>query len=408
MKLICLSEHFPPRVGGTSRYVKDVCQALTDQGVDVQLLVPGLNKRTNKDDAEFSFRVIRLGRDFPASGEPTRGARYAFCKMANHYVQEAIHEGNCRIVHVLYGLFLMEILQTAAFRRAGVPSVATVHNVPPMECARSWPGDIWHKRAKDFFHLKVVGAKNANRIRRNPYDQYVVPCDQVKSALTALLPTAEAEVIGHGASDDILEHIVPASNRRPVDGVPVRLLTVGGWAPHKCQLLIPLVADGLRNQGIKFTWDILGPSGRVLGYKDAVVRRIHDLCLQKFITAYDAVPHRQLVDFYQRSHLYIQPSTEEGFCMTALDAAGAGLPVIGSSAGALREICTISGGFVTQNHSDEITHRIAQYIKQDLWPRDALRRSDTIRSNYSWPKVAAALRKLYLSQIKNLHQKSKD
>lgn len=41
MKVVVVSEHYYPRVGGTVNYVSETLSALVSEGVDVELWVPG-------------------------------------------------------------------------------------------------------------------------------------------------------------------------------------------------------------------------------------------------------------------------------------------------------------------------------------------------------------------------------
>jgi glycosyltransferase involved in cell wall biosynthesis len=392
MRVLCLSEHYLPRVGGTVNYVLETCSALAGLGVDVELAVPGPAPASAPNDR--NYRVTWLDAGFPERGEPTRAQRYRFCSEADHLVSGRIREGAVNAVHVLFGLFLMEVLDTEAIGRAGARSVATVHNLPPMECARSWDGDRAGRRISEALRLRIVRSKNRRRLRRNPFSAYVTPSRQVKDALAPILPGRLIEVIGHGASADLLSRMRPPSTRRPPGG-RLTLLTAGGWAPHKRQHLIPHVGRSLAHHGMSFSWTVAGPAGRVPGYREAVEARVRAAGLGASIRTLGAVPIDELARLYDAAHLYVQPSTEEGFCLTALDAAAAGLPVIASPAGALPEICRISGGLLTPSRPDTLAAAIRRFVHEDMWPAAAAEHSDRARSRFSWNDAALRLTALY-------------
>lgn len=394
MRVLCLSEHFQPRIGGTVRYVYQTCSALQAHGLEVTLLVPGPRPNTS-DLNEFPFRVCWIDAGYPERGDPPRARRYEFCQAVNREVQEIAKAGGADVVHVLFGLFLLEELDTAGLAHAGVPSVATVHNLPPMECARSFEGDAWVKRAIDGLRLRIVAWKNDTRLRRRSYSTYVAPSPQVGAQLSKVLSGAAVEVIGHGVTDDLVTRMHPPLSRRPERGAPVQLLTLGGWAPHKRQHLIPEIAHRLHAAGLDFRWTVAGPAGRVVGYKDAVDQALASRGLVELVRTHDAVPLDDLAALYDAAHLYVQPSTEEGFCITALDAAAAGLPVIGSPAGALPKICEASGGRLVPSQARAIAEAIDDFVENNCWVDDATTIAETVREGFTWQHAAGELADCY-------------
>jgi len=390
MKILAISEHFLPRVGGTVEYVVKTCEALQAAGHDVHLLVPGDGSEVSTIDGH-AFGVTSLGCGWPAHGDPSREARYGFCRMANEHAMRVVRAGGADLVHVLFGLFVNETLDTAALRAVGARCVTTIHNIPPQECSRSWPGDGMVQRWKDRLRLKLVAVKNHSRLRAHDYDLWVTPSCCVADELRALRPGARVESVAHGCSDPLLDLIEVPPCRAPQPGEPLRLLTVGGWVPHKRQHLIPAVAAALRDQGIAIEWNLVGPDKRVPRYHQAIVDDIARRGLSDIVRACGAVPFDELARHYERAHLYVQPSTEEGFCMTALDAAAAGLPVIGSPAGALPEICRISEGALVPSTVPDLTHAITHFQRAALWPQDAQKVAQAVRKRFTWDRAAGEL-----------------
>jgi len=90
----------------------------------------------------------------------------------------------------------------------------------------------------------------------------------------------------------------------------------------------------------------------------------------------------------------VQPSVEEGFCITALDAAAAGLPVIASPAGALARIAEVSGGTLVDSATGPLARAIADFVLEDRWA-DATAQAQAVRSTFSWDAAARALMERY-------------
>lgn len=421
LKILALSEHFLPRVGGTANYAHQTCAALAARGHDVELLVPG-PKPVAVPAIGFGrlpYKTTWLGTGYPMVGNPERSARYAFCRAADLEIRSRLQREDRRpnAIHVMFGLFLMEVIDTHRIRSAGVPISATVHNVPPMECARTWPGAPLTDRCYDRARLAAVAAKNWRRIRRSPYDLYVTPsapvADLLKRVMWGLGRRGPIEIIPHGVNEALLSDLSPPRDRTPQGNGPLRLLTVGGWAPHKGQHLFPETLIRLREAGRSVIWEMVGPNGRVRGYRRAVLERARAVgievqygsatartqcCVQRrpavCLRVHEVLAQHNLAECYDRAHLYVQPSTEEGFCLTALDAAAAGLPVLGSPAGALPLIAPASGGRLVPSAAKPLADAIllqASGTRSPEQKREAAERAVRIQTRFTWARAAETL-----------------
>lgn len=394
MKLLAISEHYFPRVGGTVNYVHETLCALSALGVEAELLVPGPAPENWKPQgmADPPYRLTWIDAGYPAKGDPGREQRYDFCRKINDLALERAGQADGPdVLHTLFGLFTMEVLDTARLRAAGVPCLSTVHNVPPMECRQTAHNAPLPARLKEELRLKAVGLKNRTRLRSHRYDLHVVPSEQVKGFLEPVVKDPVA-VIGHGLTSDLQAQMTPPATRRP-NGT-VRLLTVGGYAPHKRQHILPETATRLREAGVDFVWEIAGPAGRVRSYFDNIRAEIATRGLQDRVIAQDSVPFRDLGALYDRANIYVQPSIEEGFCLTALDAAAVGLPVIGCRAGALPEIVAASGGDLVPSAPEPLAEAIAGFVKSDRW-QDPAAQAQHVKSLFSWTRAAAELKSHY-------------
>lgn len=394
MKLLAISEHYFPRVGGTVNYVHETLCALAALGVETELLVPGPAPEKWKPQGmtELPYAVSWIDANFPTKGDPNRNQRYDFCRQVNSYaLKRTEHSNRPDVLHVLFGLFAMEVLNTEHLRAAGLPCLATVHNVPPMECRQTAHNAPLPARMKEELRLKAVAIKNRNRLRRNHYDQLVVPSKQVKRFLTRVTKDPVV-VVGHGLTSELQAHMARPDTRRP--NGRVRLLTVGGYAPHKRQHIIPRAAQILSDAGLDFVWEVVGPSGRVRGYFNDIRTDIETRGLTDKVHLKSSVPFGELGPLYDRANIYVQPSIEEGFCLTALDAAAAGLPVIGCPAGALPAIIEASGGILVESAPRPLAEAISTFVHDNLW-QEASSQAKHVKASFSWEKAAIELKSHY-------------
>ena len=395
MRILMISEHFFPRIAGTSEYVHQTCLALSLCGQDVHLLVPGETDELVEIN-DYPYRVTALGVGWNRKVDPDRSTRYQFATATLQFAHKHLYYDRFDVVHVLFGSFVSEVFKTERFSNARIPCLQTVHNVPPAECRLSWTGDTLVNRFKDSLRLHVVARKNRFRLRKTRFDCYVVPSNSVNQLVASVLGIdARIETISHGYDESLAEHSeIPPSRAESTDN-PIRLLTVGGWMPHKRQHLIPEIAHQLKESGIKFNWDIAGPNRKSARYRDAVLARIEALDLKENVNVLGPVSDSELARLYSNANLYVQPSTEEGFCMTALNAASLGLPVIGCPTGALPKLCKISGGALVPSSSHDIADAIKHFLAAGLWNPTALESAILTRERYSWLNAANQLIEIY-------------
>lgn len=409
LRVVAVSEHYFPRVGGTVNYVHETLSALIRQGVQVELWVPGPAPANWLPEGMEPppYEVVWIDAGYPPMGDPDRDTRYRFCRMVDDMAQTRAEGADAPdLVHAVFGLFVMEVLDTQKLRDKGVRSIATVHNLPPNECRLVSPDAGLLARLKEEVRLQLVKRKNHARVKMHSYDAIVVPSDQVRGLLAPLLPQQIIDVIGHGPTADLMARMSPPSARGQVQGRPVRLLTAGGYAPHKRQHLIPQIAAILRDRGLDFEWDVVGPSGRIAGYFDGVSQAVAQRGLEDKVRIRSAAPADDLAKLYDAADIYVQPSIEEGFCITALDAAAAGLPVIASPAGALAQIAEVSGGRLVDSAPKPLSEAILQFVQNDGWG-DAEARMQDVRARFSWDAAAEALRNRY-DEMVNKGESSSD
>lgn len=399
MKVITVSEHYFPRVGGTVNYVHETLCALTALGVEAELWVPGPAPEgwlpAGLDIPPYQVRWIDS--NYPAKGDPTREQRYWFCKAVDLRAAELLSDiGRPDLLHVLFGLFVMEVLDTERLREGGMPCVATVHNVPPMECCQTGPNADLFARIKEALRLNAVKLKNNARLKKHRYDAYIVPSTQVHDLLLPVICGGQIDVIAHGPTGVLQAQMSPPADRIPNGHLHV--LTAGGYAPHKRQHIIPATADALRDKGVAFVWDVVGPAGRIRGYFDDIQSEVERRGLKGLVHLHQTVPFADLANFYDAANIYVQPSIEEGFCITALDAAAAGLPVIGGSAGALPEIVDISGGIQVKSDFSVLAESIARFSRGALWQNSEVQ-SALVKEAFSWSTAAIDLKARYQSLL---------
>lgn len=119
--------------------------------VNIILVVPsvaeeGLIQISEKND---NLRIVSIGVGCDLKNSFPRKNRYNYCSYVNNYMVEVVSSGRpIDIVHVLFGLYLTEKLNTAFLKQNGIVAINTIHNLPPAECGVSWDSDLIFSRRK--------------------------------------------------------------------------------------------------------------------------------------------------------------------------------------------------------------------------------------------------------------------
>lgn len=391
MNLLLISEHYYPKVGGTVSYVENTAINLAKNGLKVFLLIPSIGKLNEivlEKHPQENLTLLKLGVSANLALQFDSNERYLLCNWVKNNLTQLSLNHNCSIVHLLFGLFIAEVINTKELKKNGIKTLHTIHNIPPFECSNSWKGDKTINYLKD--NIRKIGVKwiNKKRIKKNPFDYYITPSELVKKELSKYIPSDKIIVIGHGGAEYILNPVKETSYNQ------INLLTVGGIVPHKNQHLIPEIAKYLKINGVNFIWNIIGPI-RNNRYYDYIQNLIRSNELNEHVKLHHNLSDNELEQYYTNASMYIQLSSEEGFCMTVLDAIAYGLPVLATPAGAIPEMIEKGGGELIENEINTLKKIIFHYIKIiDSFVIDK-QQLINFKETYTWSSTTDQLIKLY-------------
>jgi len=116
---------------------------------------------------------------------------------------------------------------------------------------------------------------------------------------------------------------------------PLKLIFVGNLTPNKG--VLPLITGLARLPGKSWYLSLIGSQTMNRSYVQKVMALIARLGLEGQIDITGPLDGQDLVRRLTESHVFVLPFSYEGFGIACLEAMAWGLPVVGSSAGALKE-----------------------------------------------------------------------
>lgn len=160
--------------------------------------------------------------------------------------------------------------------------------------------------------------------------------------------------------DTAVRTLAALDRHLPDDGIPTRLLIVGGASGNGHGTVDP-------------------PALRRLAQELAVADRVAVLTPR---------PHRQLAPLYRAADAVLMPSRSESFGLVALEAQACGTPVVGSSVGGLGEILGDGGGTVVDGHEpDAYARAVAPYLLDAALRQRASQAAVRGAQRFSWRRT---------------------
>ncbi|MGQ0612755.1 MAG: glycosyltransferase family 4 protein [Planctomycetaceae bacterium] len=254
-------------------------------------------------------------------------------------------------------------------------SVVTVHDLA-----------CWH--FPETFSLPArlyLRAHTRHAVRRAT--RVIAVSDHARRDLVATLgaPEQKLRVIHHGVDEAFR---APAPLPR-LDLPGPYVLSVGTIQARKnLEVLVRAVALLRRRDGIEVTLAIAGRRG----WK---TRAFDEACRDTPVRLLGAVPDEALPALYAGAAAFVQPSSYEGFGLTAAEAMASGAPVVAADAGSLPEVVGDAALLVPPRNAEALAAALKQLLDRD-GPARALREAGRARARrFTWEASAAAHAAVY-------------
>lgn len=371
--------------GGMNVYVRELVGALAHAGVGCQVYVRRWDDRLpDTVDVEGGVRVIHVPAgpaDLAKEKLPAVVDEFA-AGMRDHLARHPVD-----ILHANY--WLSGEVGHQLKHELDLPLVSTFHTLARVKAAT---GDPEPQRRVDA-EAQVVRCS----------DVITASCSDEVAQLTGLY-AADAdriEVVPPGVDHAFFSPGSRLGARRALDipsRVPV-LLFVGRIQPLKgLGVAIRALAELRRRHPDARLVVVGGPSGSEGDHELAacieLAERLGVAAALRWVTPQ---PHHTLSTYYRAADVVVMPSRSESFGMVALEAAACGVPVVAAAVGGL---CTVvvdgqTGrlveGLDPVDHATAIAAFLDDPHEAAAFGRRAARRARA----YTWPTVAARLRRIY-------------
>jgi len=367
MKIIWVTEDFPPMPGGIATFLSELAKGLTKKGHGVRVLAPEMSHASKFDDKQ-QYTVIRY-----------RLSRYlSSLSLGWHVLKQIINEkpdilfvGHAMATH---GLFVL--LLCWCFR---IPYVVLIH-----------AGHIPIGRASMINRISAhVFLKNAALLFANSTFTYQLLLERGFSERNIKILTPGVDTCFFSPPKDAVAIEQIRSQYSALK--ETLILNVGRLVPKKNQRgIVKAVADLLK-RGIPVRCVIAGSGPE----RDRLHQCIEELGISSWVSMIGNAEREKIRNLYQAADIVVLPSivendNHESFGIAALEASACGKPVIVGARGGQKD-AVVSGetGVVVDAHDDkEIARAIALLIdKKDLANRMGEAGRHYVVTNFTWECV---------------------
>jgi glycosyltransferase involved in cell wall biosynthesis len=289
------------------------------------------------------------------------------------------------LVHV-HGALAAILLHRAMRRHAkGTPLVYTEHDATPWSCRyRSAMERIVRRCIYRWINLRACRAATVVTVG--------FPSLARELAGRTGLPPAHFAVMGWGLTAGWLSRRRDANSVKVVHGLDRYVLFVGSLVPRKCP---DILLKALANVSLPCIFVGDGPM------RASLERLAAKFGIDERVIFVGAVDHHTLHCYYSGAEALVMPSVSETAALVAMEALGAGVPVVASNLlGVASYVHDRENGLLVEPGDEAALTQALSVLETDKSLRAKLRREaeNSGRTADGWPKVANQFQAIYEQQ----------
>jgi len=290
-------------------------------------------------------------------------------------------------------------LLSANARPRDYPIISLVHHLRCSELRPKWQNDFYRLIEKRY--LKSV-------------DGFIFNSKTTKDVVYKLIGNDNPHILGYPPTDRFGEAISEKEIIERAKSDEFRILFLGNVIYRKgLHTLLEAISNerlavgkqqlAISGQRLAIRMDVVGSLTPEPAYALRMKKFVSERGLSSLVTFHSSLDKEPLADKLRRAHVLVVPSSYEGYGIVYLEGMGFGLPAIGTTAGAAREIISdgIDGFLIEPGDSDLLASRLRVLKeKRDVLVRMSLAARERYLRQPKWKQTAGEIRKFLLSLLK--------
>lgn len=372
MKVLQLTQRFPPAIGGVENHVSNLATELTDRRVEVEVFTTDSARdipfrRYTGDNTRFNFKVRRF-HALKAANLP-HGLGIIAPSMLPSLLSEP-----CDIVHAhSYGYF-STYAGTFVHRTRGVPLVLTTHSDP----------------GRPHLQKRIFDAIVPELTLRQAQQVIAVTTSEARYLSSLGVENRRIVVIPNGINLAAFR----GGREKSQDTEFLRILYVGRVYLDQKGLEILIRAASILPNSIRWRLDIVGEDW---GGAAKILELAQKLKIRERVRILGRLDEAKLVDAYYSADVLVMPSLFEPFGIVLLEAMASGLPIVASNVGGVPEVVDEEKtGLLVEPGNPKSLAAALEYILSNESLRRSMGRAGRKRvSQFSWDLIVPKILKVY-------------
>jgi len=266
--------------------------------------------------------------------------------------------------------------------------ISLVHHLRCSELRLNWQNDLYRMVEKKY--LQSV-------------DGFIFNSQTTKTVVDGLVGDAKPSIVAYPPTDRFGMGMPEEEIKERAGRHPFRILFLGNVIERKGLHTLLESLSGLQSSREAFSLDVVGSLTADPNYAREVQRQASMPGFRSSVTFHGALDNDPLKQLLREAHVLIVPSSYEGFGIVYLEGMAFGLPAIGTTAGAAREIIADgeTGYLIAPDDSKMLaTHIMALMNERRLLTRMSIHAVRRYRQQPKWEQTASQIRKFLLGQLR--------
>lgn len=395
MKILQVTQRFPPSIGGSQYHVYRISKELVELGHDVTVVTT--TSMHNKDIRGFS-----TGRPFTLKStchtlpkfEVMNGIKiYRF----KPFFQFWIHMINpSMFIFLLKNVHKYDVVHAHVYMGAESDMAAMICklvNIPFIFTGH----DLLSNESGVINILKNVYDRTIGKFTLNTAKKIIALTQENKKQYASLgVPENKIEIVPNGIDYEKFGNLTKSKDLVEKIGNPDKvILFVGRLLKYKgAQYIIKAIPEIIKDYpNTKFIF-----VGEDQGYKKKLLDLAKNLDVFDKCVFTGKVDEESLLEYYSIADVFILPSTGEGFGLVVLEAIASGIPVILANEGGLKHILSEIGGYpidMTKYIPEQIAENVKHVFSDTDVKMEIAKQKEVIKRDYTWKRVAEMIEKAY-------------
>lgn len=215
--------------------------------------------------------------------------------------------------------------------------------------------------------------------------------DSFRRVERILLSKKQLEVVYNGVDMKKINYAVSNQNL-PQEQPELRIVTVGRMVPVKNQAILLDSFRTILDEYPQAELLVIGEGP----LRESLERQARELDIKSNTRFTGEITRGRVYDFLSVSDVFVMPSYSEGFCVAAVEAMAAGLPVVVSDIPIFHEVIGETGVYFDPTKPDDLANEILSLLENPTqWEKKALAAQERVKTEFSVERTAREYYNIY-------------